>query len=151
MTCCMLQTDEGKITSLLVLLGLSTAFDTIDHAVLFQRLQHRIGIDGVALDWFKSYLSGRSQAVCINNEISDTTPLKYGLPEGSCVGPGLFPIYTLSLGDIIRRHQLNYHLYADDTQIYVSVKSVQADVDFSLQRIETCVDDIRTWMNQKFP
>ena len=92
--------NQEKIM-LLVLLDLSAAFDTVDHDVLFQRLKNRIGIDGVALNWF-----------CINDSISEAAPLTYWLPQGSCVGPGLFPIYTLPLGDIIKRHNLEYHCYA---------------------------------------
>ena len=118
----------------------TAAFDTVDHDVLFQRLKNRIGIDGVALNWF-----------CINDGISEAAPLTYGLSQGSCVGPGLFPIYTLPLGDIIKRHNLEYHCYADDTQIYLSIDpELQADVDVALQRIENCIDDVRTWMNQNF-
>ena len=82
--------------------------------------------------------------------ISEAAPLTYGLPQGSCVGPGLFPIYTLPLGDIIKRHNLEYHCYADDTQIFLSIDPEQADVHAALQRIETCIDDVRTWMNQNF-
>ena len=104
----------------------------------------------MALDWFKSYFTGRSQAVCINNAISDAAPLDYGLPQGSCIGPALFPIYTKPLGNILRSHKLPYHLYADDTQINTSVKPIQADVDEAIQKMENCIDEIRAWMNANY-
>ena len=88
--------NHGHIT-LLVLLDLSAAFDT-DHTVFLNRLRHRIGINGTALSWFKSYLTNRSQRVCINDSTSETVTLDYGLPQGSVIGPGGFSIYMLPLG-----------------------------------------------------
>ena len=97
--------NHGHIT-LLVLLDLSAAFDTVDHTVFLNRLRHRIGIKGTALSWFKSYLTNRSQRVCINDSTSETVTLDYGLPQRSVIGPGGFSIYMLALGDIICKHGL---------------------------------------------
>ena len=113
--------DTNQI-GVLLLLDLSAAFDTIDHSVLLHRLHNHCGISGTALAWFRSYLEDRKQAVAINNITSDTVSLDYGVPQGSVLGPKLFCIYTLPLGSIIQRHGLKYHLYADDTQLYVSLK-----------------------------
>ena len=66
----------------LVLLDLSAAFDTINHEKL-HRLETRFGINGTALDWFRSYLSNRSQAVRINNSSSEKIYLNFGVPQGS--------------------------------------------------------------------
>ena len=139
--------NHGHIT-LLVLLDLSAAFDTVDHTVFLNRLRHRIGIKGTALSWFKSYLTNRSQRVCINDSISENVTLDYGLSQGSVIGPGGFSIYMLPLGDIIRKHGLNYHCYVDDTQVYLSVNPVQQNVAAAVQRMETCFDEIRLWMSQ---
>ncbi len=90
----LLASDQGCI-SLLVLLDLSTAFDTIDHDILIDRLQNYTGIQGQALRWFRSYLSDRYHFVYLNGESSQLSPVKYGLPQGSVLGPLLFSIYML--------------------------------------------------------
>ncbi len=67
--------------SLLVLLDLSAAFDTIDHDILIDRLQNYTGIQGQALRWFRSYLSDRYHFVYLNGESSQLSPVKYGVPQ----------------------------------------------------------------------
>ncbi|KAL0148905.1 hypothetical protein M9458_055709 [Cirrhinus mrigala] len=74
--------DQGCI-SLLVLLDLSAAFYTIDHDILIDRLQNYAGIQGQALRWFRSYLSDRYHFVYLNGELSQLSPVKYGVPQGS--------------------------------------------------------------------
>ena len=88
---------------LLVLLDLSAAFDTVDRSVLLRRLQTSFGISGAPLDWFKSYLSARSQRVSIPGALSDSLPLDWGVPQGSCLGPLLYVIYSSKLFNIIER------------------------------------------------
>ncbi|KAL0153650.1 hypothetical protein M9458_051015 [Cirrhinus mrigala] len=78
----LLASDQGCI-SLLVLLDLSAAFDTIDHDILIDRLQNYAGIQGQALKWFRSYLSDRYHFVYLNGESSQLSPVKYGVPQGS--------------------------------------------------------------------
>ena len=107
---------NNRNVMLLVLLDLSAAFDTVDHVILLQRLRHRLGISGRALDWFDSYLSGRSQRISINGTLSDKFLLECGVPQGSCLGPLLFVIYTSKLFEIVRNHLPQVHCFADDTQ-----------------------------------
>ena len=79
--------------TLLVLLDLSAAFDTVDHKILLHRLQSSFGITGTALKWFKFYLSDRSQRVFLDGCLSESSKLPHGVPQGSCLGALLFTIY----------------------------------------------------------
>ena len=95
---------DNQSATVLVLLDLSAAFDTIDHSVLFDRMENIIGIERTALNWFRSYLEGggRSQRIQIGDVISlISVLLLFGVPQGSVLGPLLFLIYMLPLGVII--------------------------------------------------
>ncbi len=96
----LLSSDRGCI-SLLVLLDLSAAFNTIDHNILLNRLKYSVGISGSALAWFKSYLSDHHRIVAVNEEVSYRLQVQYGVPQGSVLGPLLFTLYILRLGDIM--------------------------------------------------
>lgn len=139
--------DRGQCV-LLVLLDLSAAFDTIDHSTLLKLLSERFGIGGTALKWFNSYLSNRSQSVIIDGTESDVWNILFGVPQGSVLGPVLFTIYTSPLGDILRHHNVSYHLYADDTQIYLSFDFTR--IAEAITKVETCIMDIRQWMATNF-
>ena len=139
---------DGNSAVVLLLLDLSAAFDTVEHAILLQRMSSKFGIKGDALNCgFRSYLSDRSQVVYINGTTSDSYDVGRGVPQGSVLGPFLYLIYTSPIGDILRSHKMNFHLYADDTQIYVSFK-YQKQIDFEniKVRIEACLTEIMNWM-----
>ncbi|KAI2645958.1 RNA-directed DNA polymerase from mobile element jockey [Labeo rohita] len=142
----LLASDQGCI-SLLVLLDLSAAFDTIDHDILIDRLQNYAGIQGQALKWFRSYLSDRYHFVYLNGESSQLSPVKYGVPQGSVLGPLLFSIYMLPLGNIIRKHGISFHCYADDTQLYISTRP---DETSELLKLTECVKNVKDWMTNNF-
>ena len=133
--------------SILVLLDLSTAFDTIDHAILLCRLDTSFGIMDAALAWFSSYLSGRSQRVLVNGERSDWHPLPFGVPQGSCLGPLLFSAYASRLFEIIKLYLPNAHTFADDTQLYLYFNPDDSlDEAEAVHAMEQCIGTIRAWM-----
>ena len=113
---------------------------------LLERLK-QCGISGTGQSWFKSYLGDRSQKVHLHESGSASSSLRFGVPQGSVLGPILFTIYTISLGEICRRHGVQYHLYADETQLYVSFKAGDAvDLLEAQRRIEMCIAEIKAWM-----
>ena len=135
--------DEKKI-SIIALLDLSAAFDTIDHTILINRLHNYFGFEGTVLKWFKSYLYNRTQYVKIGNTESSHAFLPFGVPQGSVLGPILYTLYTVPLGSIIRKHDLHYHMYADDTQIYLAIEPKNvSNLVFSLEK---CIDEVKNWM-----
>uniref|UniRef100_A0A3Q2NWF9 Reverse transcriptase domain-containing protein n=1 Tax=Fundulus heteroclitus TaxID=8078 RepID=A0A3Q2NWF9_FUNHE len=142
-----LMASDNGLVSILVLLDLSAAFDTVDHNILLQRLEHIVGIKGKALGWFKSYLSDRFQFVHVNNKSSSNSRVTCGVPQGSVLGPILFTICMLPIGKIIRQHGINFHCYADDTQLYLSINPDESN---QLLRLQSCLDDIKSWMTLNF-
>jgi len=97
--------DHGKVT-ILVMLDLSAAFDTIDHKTLVQRLEHVFGIAEKPLEWVTSYLQDRKQAVYINGVMSKSVTLNFSVPQGSVLGPKFYTMYTKPLGAICKDHGL---------------------------------------------
>ena len=87
---------DSEVGAILTLLDLSAAFDTIDHQKLLDLLNHSFGISGDTLRWFKSYPQERIQMVQIGSSTSEPVTLKYGVPQGSVLGPILFTMYTHS-------------------------------------------------------
>lgn len=86
---------------ILILLDLTAAFDITDHQLLLARLYSRVGLKGLVLKWFHSYLTNRYFSVKIGNCTSSATSLKFGLPQGSTLSPLLFSHYLLLLGSIL--------------------------------------------------
>ena len=110
--------DKRKAV-VMILLDLSAAFDTVDFDIFDDRLVQSFGIDGSVRNWIVSYLRDRTSKVNISGHESSEHSLKFGLPQGSVVGPGIFTFYIYPLSKIIQHHNLTYHIYADDIQIYI--------------------------------
>ena len=108
--------DLGKVT-LGLFIDLSKAFDTVNHDILLAKLEF-YGVRGVALQWFKSYLSCRTQFVQYNGYNSSSKYIKFGVPQGSILGPLLFLLYINDLCNVSKA--LDFILLADDTNIFFS-------------------------------
>jgi len=128
---------------LMAMLDLSAAFDTVDHSIAINSLSS-LGVSGVALKWFASYLQDHSQVVQIKRQRSANQPLNTGVPQGSVLGPVLFSLYTKSITDLLRRHDVQYHLYADDSQIYVT--TTIDELDNAQRKLEECLAAVQQWM-----
>ena len=92
-----LTASDANRVSILTLSDLSAAFDTTDHSLLLCRLEQHFGVFGLAISWFKSYLSNRFQFVSARGSYSKLSKLDYAVPQGSVLGPILFVLYTLHL------------------------------------------------------
>ena len=142
-----------KEVHVLVLLNLSAAFDTLDHVTLLNCLEKRFKITGVVLKWIESYLSDRSQAVVLKNEDGETVMsnrirLSMGVPQGSVLGLLLFTLFITPLGDTCRHYNQDFHLYADDTQLYASfIASSDESRESCMIKINSCVAEVSKWMS----
>ena len=132
---------------LMVPLDLSVAFDTIDRAILLDRLKSRIGISGAALQWLKSYFSNHTLQVVLGSNFSNQVHLDIGFPQGSVPGPLLFLVYILPVGDILLRHNIMSQGYADDTQMYCYFNPRDpTSLQSALRSTEYCLDELGQWM-----
>ena len=140
---------DKNIPSVVVLLDLSAAFDTVDHAKLLYILEHEIGIVGTALKWFESFLTGRTQKVKIGDQYSDTVELLFGVAQGSVLGPPLFKIYIRSLYKYVEPTGFTIEGFADDHQL---IK--QFMITFQRQAlgesIQKLLQHIGEWMKEYF-
>ena len=143
--------DNKEITCL-VLLDLSAVFDTIKIEYLLKRLHYCFGITGMALNLFEEYLTDRKQEVIVLDSTkhndshchSESKTLKSGVPQGSVLGPILFSLFVSPIGDICRKHNIQFHNYADDNQNYITFKpTVQGNEDEKIVQLEACISKIR--------
>jgi hypothetical protein len=135
-------TDNGQVSSL-VLLDLSSAFDTVDHEILLTVLSTRFSVCGTAATWFHSYLEDHPQMFHYSGETSSTYSLDCSVPQGSVLGPIGFISYTEDVVDIINRHRVRSHFYTDDMQLYASC--LPDNVGGVMSLLSTCAADIAQW------
>ena len=106
---------DGKRACIGVFLDLAKAFDTVSIPILLRKLE-LLGFRGQSLQWFKSYLTGRSQYVKVDGHQSDSRAINYGVPQGSILGPTLFTLYINDLMYLDLKNATTI-CYADDTAI----------------------------------
>ena len=135
-----LEALNKKQTALLLLIDFSKAFDMVDHKILLNKLAH-YGIRGIALDWFKSYLQDRKQYVAVNGKTSDEHSIKFGVPQGSILGPLLFIIYINDLPGIC--DLATWVMYADDANIIVYGDSFEE----AHQKIVALANKLTEWVD----
>ena len=136
---------DGQKITLLSLLDMSAAFDTVDHAILLRRLELSYSIGGTALQWLTSFLSDRTQVVAFAGQKSSSQCLLCGVPQGSVLGPLLFALYSADVLKIAADHEVCIHAYADDMQTYASCAA--RDQQTATDRLLACVADIDKWMS----
>ena len=129
--------DDGDMCGI-CFLDIDKCFDTIHHGILLQKLEY-YGIQGYALQWFKQYLTNRTQCVRLGNCLSDIKPISIGVPQGSVLGPILFLLYVNDLPQHIKNEQCN--MFADDTIIYSSGQSI-SEIQSKLQMT---IDSVIPW------
>ena len=135
-----LNNNRGTI---LVLLEISSAFDTLDQNVLIHR-PSAIGITGITLNWFTSYITNRSSSIRINTHSSPSRSITYGVPHGSILGPLLFNIDLLPMFDIFTHYpDISFHTYADDLQLYLNCTDSPT---YAPDRLSSCIKSILQWL-----
>lgn len=146
----LLRSCDLKIPTLLMLLDLSAAFDTVDQLKMLSILRNRCGIQGVALKWFESFLKGRTQKVLIKDEYSNSEPLDFGVAQGSILGPKLFNLYAQSFASTLNtKVNVKVEGYADDHQLQKQF-SVIFQFTFLTEGVQNIFNAAELWMFEYF-
>ena len=140
---------EKNQCTIVVFLDLSAAFDTIDIDKLLEILQNEIGITGVALKWFESFLKGRTQRVRIEGELSSMLEIMFGTVQGSVLGPDLYSIYVRYQPKIFEKCTFKSTSFADDSN---GRKTFAIEFQFNVCKNEVAelLKEVMEWMNEKF-
>lgn len=132
--------DNGLLNGV-IFLDLKKAFNTVDHTILIHKLNKTMGVSGVSLAWFQSYLTSRFQRTVIGQATSCNRRVSVGVPQGSILGPLLFSIYINDLPTCLKHTSVP--LFADDTALYCCVKS-SSDLQ---QMLNEDLASVAKWLN----
>ena len=142
-----LMNQKEQCSTALVAIDLSAALDLVNHYILLEILDAYYGISGMALEWFRSYLSGRTQRIVINGVYSKEKMLDHGVLQGPVLGTRLYTLYIRPLSHILEHHRVLYHTYADDTQVYVKFdRESPSSMQNAINRLEDCLLDVSYWI-----
>ena len=136
--------DNGH-AAVLLMLHLAVAFNTLDHQIVIEWLRRMYGFPGDVLAWTRSYLNDRRQVASIDVVEAAEKSLLFAMPQGSVLGPKVYCLYSKPVSLIVQLHGVTYHIYADDSQLYLFIKQFD-DLGAVTTRIENCVSDVLRWM-----